>query len=45
MLYKVVWDVNIVKGVNKTLPEEEVLPFVKALTDLGFTPEVIIVDA
>lgn len=43
MLYKVTWDVNIVKGVNKTMPEEEVLPFVKSLSDLGFTPEVTIV--
>ena len=42
MLYKVTWDMNIVKGVNKTMPEEEVLPFVKSLADLGFTSEVTI---
>lgn len=43
MLYKVTFDTPTIAGINKTMPEEEVLPFVKAISDLGFTPEVTLV--
>lgn len=44
MRYKVTWDTISLDGLNKTVSEDEVLPFVKALADLGFTAEVTIVQ-
>lgn len=44
MLYKITWDTISIPGFNKTVTEDEVVPFVKALSDLGFTAEVTIVE-
>lgn len=43
MMYRVEWQMNI-GLVHKIVPESEVMEFAKSISDLGFTPNVLIED-
>ena len=42
--HRVTFNTGAVDGIYKDMPAEEVLAFVKAIGDLGWTPEVTLLD-